>query len=75
MLYNTFGELNAMGGATGTTAAPTSGQHQGVGRGSTGWLELTEAVKMFEPEATTQEFSEKLLKWHIYDGGGGGLIK
>ena len=69
MLYNTFGELNAMGGATGTTAAPTSGQHQGVGRGSTGWLELTEAVKMFGPEATMQEFSKKLIKWQADVGG------
>ena len=28
-----------------------------------GWSELTEAVKMFGPAATTQEFSKKLLKW------------
>ena len=51
-----------MGGVTGTTAAPTEGQQQGAGRGSTGWLLLTEAVEMFGPAATTQEFSKKLLK-------------
>ena len=32
------------------------------GGGGTGWSALTEAVKMFGPEAITQEFSKKLLK-------------
>ena len=36
-----------MGGGTGTTAAPKSGQQQGTGRGSTGWSDLTEAIKIF----------------------------
>ena len=47
-----------MGGGTVTTAAPTAGQQQGAGKGSTGWSDLTEAVKMFGPAATTQEFSK-----------------
>ena len=37
MLQNKIGGGNGMGGGTGTTAAPTSGQQQGGGRGSTGW--------------------------------------
>ena len=35
-------------------AAITSGQKQDARRGNTGWSELTEAVKMFEPAAITQ---------------------
>ena len=54
-----------MGRATGTTAAPTSGQQQGEGRGSMRWSALTEAMKMFGPAEKTQEFSKKLLKWQL----------
>ena len=63
MLQNTLGGGNGMGGGTGTTVAPIAGHQQGAGRGSTGWSALTEAVKMFGPAATTQEFLEKFLKW------------
>ena len=55
VLQNTVGGGNVMVGGTGTTAAPTSGQHPGAGRGSTGWSALTEAVKKFGPEGITQE--------------------
>ena len=59
-LHNTVVRGNGMGGSTGTVAAPpatlTTGQHQCASRGSTGWSALTEAVKMFGPAATTQEF-------------------
>ena len=58
-----------MGGATGTAAAPTAGKQQGTGRSSTGWSVLTEAVKIFGPAVTTQEFSKKLLKWQADVGG------
>ena len=55
-----------MGGATGTAEVPPAslaeGQQQYTGRGIMGWSALTEAVKMFRPSATTQEFSKKLLK-------------
>ena len=37
---------------------------------STGWSALTEAVKIFGPAATTQEFLKKLLKWQVDVGGG-----
>ena len=57
-LHSTVVGGNRMGGATGTVSAPAAGQHQCVGRGSTGWYALTEAVKMFGPAATTQEFSK-----------------
>ena len=56
MLHNTVGVGKVMGGGTGTTVAPTSGKQQGVGRGSTGCSALTEALKMFGPTATTQDF-------------------
>ena len=62
MLQNKIGGEDGMGGGIGTTAAPTAGQNQGAGRGSTGWSALTEAVKMFGPAAITQELSKKLLK-------------
>ena len=39
-------------------AAPTAGQQQDSGRGSTGWSALTEAVEIFSPETITQEFSK-----------------
>ena len=58
ILHNTVGGGNGMGGGTGTIAAPTSGQKQGVGRGNTGWSALTEAVKRFGPAAITQDFSK-----------------
>ena len=58
MLNNTVRGGNGMGGGTGTTAAPTAGQQQGAGRGSTGWSAPTEATKMFGSAATTQEFSK-----------------
>ena len=50
-------------------AALTSGQQKGVGGGDTGWSALMEAVKCFGPEAITQEFSLKLLKWKADVGG------
>ena len=40
---------------TGTTAAPTAGQQQGVGRGSTVCSALMGAVKRFGPAVITQE--------------------
>ena len=72
MLHSTVGGGNGMGGATGTTAAPTAGQHQGAGRDSTGWSALKEAVKCFGPAATKQEFLEKLLKLQSDVGVGWG---
>ena len=69
ILQNTIRGGNGMGGGTETTAAPTSGQHQGAGRGSTGCSALTETVKMFGPVEITQEFSKKLLKWQAAVGG------
>ena len=66
-LHNTVVGGNIIGGTTGISAAPpaapSAGQKQCMGRGSTGWSVLTEAVKMFGPEAKMQEFSKKLLKW------------
>ena len=53
MLHNTVGGGNGMGGGTGTTAAPTAGQHQGAGRGSRGCSALTETMRMFGPTETT----------------------
>ena len=58
-----------MGGGTGTIAAPTVGQQQGGGRGSTGCSALTDDVKMLGPAVITQEFSKKLLKWNADVGG------
>ena len=61
-LHNTVVRGNGMGGATGTAAAPPSApsavQKQCVGRRIMGWSVLTEAVKLFGPAATTQEFSK-----------------
>ena len=54
---------NEIGGATRTEAALAAGKQQFTGRGSTGWSALTEAVKMFGPAATTQDFSKKILRW------------
>ena len=66
MLQNTVVRGNIMGVMTIPAAthpsATSAGQHTFAGRGITGWSALTEAVKMFGPAATTQEFSEKLLK-------------
>ena len=59
-----------MGGGTGTMSAPTPGQQQGAGMGITGCSSLTEAVKMFGPAATTQDFSNCFLKWQVDVGGG-----
>ena len=59
-----------MGRATGTTAAPTSGQQQGEGRGSMRWSALTEAMKMFGPAEKTQEFSKKTTKMAVKCRGG-----
>ena len=47
MLHNTVGGGNVMGGWTEKTSSPTAGQQQGTGRGSTGWSDLTEAIKIF----------------------------
>ena len=69
ILLSTVGGGNGMGGGTGTTAAPTAGQQQGTGRGSTGWSVLTEAVNYFGTASITQEFSKKLLKWQADVGG------
>ena len=57
MLYNIVGGRNGMGGATGTTAAPTAGQQKVAERGSTVCSALTEAMKIIELADTTQEFS------------------
>ena len=51
-----------MGRGTGTTAAPTAGQQKCVGKGSTVWSALIEAMKMFGTAVTKQEFSTKVLK-------------
>ena len=58
MLQNTVRGGNEMGGGIEKTAAPTSGQQQGAGRGSTGCPALTETVECFGPAATTQKFSK-----------------
>ena len=34
-----------------------------------GWSALMEAMKIFVPAATTQEFSKKILKWQADVGG------
>ena len=44
-------------------AALIAGHQQDAGGGNIGWSALTEAVKMFGPEAITQELSKTLLKW------------
>ena len=64
-----------MGGGTGTKAAPTAGHKQVVGRGRTGWSELTEAVKMFGPVEVTQEFSKKTSKISGRCWGGSGKVR
>ena len=47
-----------------TPMAPIAvGQKKFSGMGSTMWSALTAALKMFGLEATTKEFSNKLLKW------------
>ena len=65
-LHNTGVRGDGIGGTTGTESAPLAateaGQHQLVGRGSTGWSALTEAVTMVGLAATMQDFSKKLLK-------------
>ena len=69
MPQNKVGGRNGMGGGTGKTEEPTAGQQKGAGRGSMGWSALTEAVQMFGPAETTQDFFKKLLKWQAYVGG------
>ena len=59
-LHNTVVGGNGMGGTTGimagTPVAPATWKKHCTGRRSTGWSVLTEAVKIFEPEETMQEF-------------------
>ena len=54
---------------TGTAAELESGHQKYKGRGGTGWSALTEAVKIFGPAATTQDFSKILLKGQADVGG------
>ena len=58
ILKNPIGGGNEWGEGTGTMEALTAGHQQDAGRGNRGWSALTEALKMFGPEAITQEFSK-----------------
>ena len=62
-----------MGEAADAAATPTAEtaacQQQFAGRGSMVWSVLTDPIKRFGQEATTPEFSKKLLKWKADVGG------
>ena len=72
MIHNTWVVVNRIGRNKGTAEAPPAAMSAGpkkfVGQVSTGWSTLTAAVNMFGPEATTLDFSKKILKWQANVG-------